>query len=33
MIAVFKFNQQDDGDRIIFLDILRGGRSLSKKID
>jgi hypothetical protein len=33
MIAVLNMNQQDNGDRIIFLDILRGGRSLSKKID
>jgi hypothetical protein len=30
-IAVLKFNQQDDSDRIIFLDILRRGRSLCKK--
>jgi len=30
-IAVLKFNQQDGGDRIIFLDILRIGRSLCKK--
>jgi hypothetical protein len=31
MIAVLKFNQQDYGDRIIFLDSLRRGRSLCKK--
>jgi hypothetical protein len=30
-ITVLKFNQQDGGDRIIFLDILRRGRSLCKK--
>jgi hypothetical protein len=33
MIAVLRFNLQDNGDRIIFLDILRRGRSLCKKID
>jgi hypothetical protein len=33
MIAVLKFNQQDGDDRIIFLDILRRGHSLCKKID
>ena len=32
-IAVLGFDQQDDGDRITFLDILRRGRSLCKKID